>query len=219
MGKIRRLTPKEYEKCGAIWDMQENPELTALWKEELVLGKRLIFVYEENGEFLGEGALVLESDDPDYTIPGQRAYVSRMIVREEYRSRGIGGAILEVLFREAEKRGIKELSIGVNIENEGAQRLYRRKGFTEQIARGEDENGEYVKLLAHLDEPVLEESGIFTCYFAARAALLTAGIFLLASMALGPLRFTNLSIGFGVASAVLSLLGVGFGFASWEEEE
>lgn len=98
MGKIRRLTPKEYEKCGAIWDMQENPELTALWKEELVLGKRLIFVYEENGEFLGEGALVLESDDPDYTIPGQRAYVSRMIVREEYRSRGIGGAILEVLF-------------------------------------------------------------------------------------------------------------------------
>lgn len=219
MGKIRRLTVKEFEKCGTIWDIGQDPERKSRWKEELVLGKRLIFVYEENGEFLGEGALVLESDDPEYTIPGQRAYVSRMVVREEYRSRGIGGAILEVLFREAEKRGIKELSIGVHTDNEGALRLYRRKGFTHQISRGRNENGEYVKLLAHLDEPVLEESGVFTCYFAARAALLTAGIFLLASMALGPLRFTDLSIGFGVASGVLSLLGVGFGFASWEEEE
>lgn len=219
MGKIRKLTPKEYEKCSAIWDMGNNPELAALWKEELVLGKRLIFVYEENGDFLGEGALVLENDDPDYTIPGKRAYVSRMMVREEYRGRGIGGAILEVLFREAEKRGITELSIGVNVENEGALRLYRRKGFTHQIARGKDETGEYVKLLAHLDEPAEEEPGIFTYYFAARACLVAAGIFLLASMALGPLRFTELSIGFGVASGILSLAGLGFGFASWEEEE
>lgn len=219
MGKIRKLTPKEYEKCSAIWDMGNDPELTALWKEELVLGKRLIFVYEENGDFLGEGALVLENGDPDLTLPGKRAYVSRMMVREEYRSRGIGGAILEVLFREAEKRGITELSIRVPVENEGALRLYRRKGFTHQIAREQGETGESVKLLAHLDEPAEEEPGIFTYYFASRACLVAAAIFLLASMALGPLRFAGLSIGFGVASGVLSLAGVGFGFASWEEEE
>ena len=75
-----------------------------------------------------------------------------------------------------------------------------------------------MKLLAHLDDPAVEEPGMFTCYFAARAALVTAGVFLLASMVLGPLRFTALSIGFGIASGILSLAGLGFGFASWEEE-
>ena len=218
MGKIRKLMPKEYEKYDTIWNIGQSPELAALWKQELEQGKRIVFVYEEGGEFLGEGALVLENDDPDYTIPGKRAYVSRMIVREEYRSRGIGGAILEVLFREAEKRGILELSIGVNVENERALRLYRRKGFTHQIFRGRYADGEYVKLLAHLDDTAVEEPGMFTCYFAARAALVTAGVFLLASMVLGPLRFTALSIGFGIASGILSLAGLGFGFASWEEE-
>lgn len=219
MGKIRKLTMKEYERCAEIWDMSENPEQAAEWKHELEQGKRIIFVYEENEELLGEGALVLENSDPDYTIPGKRAYVSHMIVREEYRSRGIGGAILDVIFREAEKLGLTELSIGVNVENEGALRLYRRKGFTHQIFHGRDELGEYVKLLAHLDEPAEEEEGIFTCYFASRAMLIAAGVFLLGCMVLGPLQYLDLSVAFGGASIVLSLSGMVLGFSSWDEEK
>ena len=219
MGKIRKLPLKEYERCAEIWDMSENPEQAAEWKHELELGKRIIFVYEENEALLGEGALVLEKADPDYTIPGKRAYVSHMIVREEYRSRGIGGAILDVIFREAEKLGLTELSIGVNVDNEGALRLYRRKGFTHQIFHGRDELGEYVKLLAHLDEPAQEEGGIFTCYFASRAMLVASAVFLFGSMVLGPLQYTDLSVAFGGASIVLSLSGMVLGFSSWDEEK
>ena len=59
MGKIRKLTEKEYEKYSSLWDGEIRPELIEKWKEELLAGRRIIFLYEENEEILGEAALVL----------------------------------------------------------------------------------------------------------------------------------------------------------------
>ena len=74
-------------------------------------------------------------------------------------------------------------------------------------------------LLARLDEPrEQEEEGVFSYYFASRAMLIAAAVFLLGSMVLGPFRYTELSVAFGAASGILSLAGLGFGFASWDEE-
>ena len=67
------------------------------WREEIVSGKRQVFIYKINGDFIGEGALVIDAGDSDYTIPGRRIYVSRMIVKKEYRNRGIGSEILTFL--------------------------------------------------------------------------------------------------------------------------
>lgn len=69
-------------------------KLTDTWREEIKTGNRLVFVYKINGEFIAEGALVLDTGDPDYTIAGKRVYVSRMIVKKEYRNQGIGSKIL-----------------------------------------------------------------------------------------------------------------------------
>lgn len=68
--KIIKLEPKDYEKCQNIWDMTKNPDRTKKWYGELVSGDRITFVYIENNEFIGEGSLVFENDDLDYTIPG-----------------------------------------------------------------------------------------------------------------------------------------------------
>ena len=62
--------------------MKTQP-LTETWRKEIETGKRLVFIYKINGEFIGEGALVLNAGDPDYTIKNQRIYVSRMIVKKE----------------------------------------------------------------------------------------------------------------------------------------
>lgn len=218
MGKIRKLTEKEYEKYSSLWDGEIRPELIEKWKNELLAGRRIIFLYEENEEILGEAALVLEPPvSEEKTEP--RVSVSRMMVREEYRSRGIGGALIEVLFREAEKMGCTQLTARIPVNNEQALRLYRRKGFDSQQFRGKDESGDYVVLLARLDEPrEQEEEGVFSYYFASRAMLIAAAVFLLGSMVLGPFRYTELSVAFGAASGILSLAGLGFGFASWDEE-
>lgn len=147
---IIELDPKDYIKCNSIWDMSGNPEKAKRWYDDLISGNRVIFVYIENGEFAGEGSLVFEKHDPDYTIPKKRIYLSRLIVKRECRNRGIGGMIIDHLVHYAKNIGYEEISLGVDIDNEPARHLYEKKGFTTVIFHGVDEQGEYVKLVKKL---------------------------------------------------------------------
>jgi len=147
--KIIKLQPEDYKKCSNIWDMTKQPN-TQKWFNELVSGNRIVFVYTRNTEFIGEGALVFENGDADYTIPRQRVYLSRMIVKKEYRNQGIGSIIIEYIIAYAKQCGYQEMSLGVDIDNYNARHLYEKKGFTNVIFEGEDEAGKYVKLLKNL---------------------------------------------------------------------
>ncbi len=146
---IEKLKPEEYHKCSNIWNMKSQP-LAEKWYEEIIAGTRLVYIYKINGEFIGEGALVTDADDPDYTIKGKRIYVSRMIVKKEYRNRGIGGEILTFLIEKAKESGYSEMTIGVDKDNENALHLYRKFGFTHTLFDGADENGEYLKLMKRI---------------------------------------------------------------------
>ena len=147
--KIEPLRLEDYHKCSNIWNMKAQP-LTEKWREEIASGNRNVFIYKINGEFIGEGALVLDTGDPDYTISGQRVYVSRMIVKKEYRNRGIGSEILEFLINKATELGFVEMTIGVDKDNENAMHLYRKYGFTEVLFDGADKDGEYYKLMKRI---------------------------------------------------------------------
>ena len=148
--KIQKLTPQDYHKCGNIWDMSKHPERAKHWHDELISGNRAIFVYIENGEYLGEISMVFDSGDPDYTIAHKRVYLSRMIVKPELRNRGIGSNMIDFLTEYAKQLGYKEMSLGVDIINIGARWLYEKKGFTTIVFIGEDECGKYVKLVKTL---------------------------------------------------------------------
>ena len=146
---IKPLNIDEYSKCSNIWNMKTQP-LADKWLEEIKNGNRLVYIYKINGEFIGEGALVLDAGDADYTIPNKRVYVSRMIVKKEYRNRGIGSTILEFLINKAKAMGFSEMTIGVDKDNTNALHLYRKYGFTEVLFDGTDENGEYLKLMKRI---------------------------------------------------------------------
>ena len=148
--KMILLEPKDYQKCNDIWDMYRNPEQTQKWLDEIVSGNRLVFVCVENNKYIGEGALVFENGDRDYTIPGHRVYLSRMIVKHDRRNQGIGSFILDFLFQKAKQLGFSEMALGVDKINSVARYLYKKKGFNTVIFDGEDEHGEFVKLLKYL---------------------------------------------------------------------
>ncbi|MFC7686647.1 GNAT family N-acetyltransferase [Ureibacillus sp. GCM10028918] len=154
--KIKKLNPEEYNKCINIWDMDKHKNMAKMFYEELVSGNRITFIYLENNEFIGEGSLVFKNNDPDYTIPNKRIYLSRMIVKEEYRNRGIGGIILDYLIDYAEQLGYEEITLGVDTDNFNARHLYEKKGFTNVLFIGEDEHGEYVKLLKNLNKSKMQ---------------------------------------------------------------
>ncbi len=146
---IEPLEIEDYKKCSNIWNMQSQP-LAEKWLEEIKNGNRMVFIYKINGEFIGEGALVFDADDPDYTIHGKRVYVSRMIVKKEYRNRGIGSEILAFLINKAKGMGYSEMTIGVDKDNANALHMYRKFGFTEVLFDGADEDGEYFKLMKRI---------------------------------------------------------------------
>lgn len=120
---------------------------TEPFRKEIETGNRVVYVYKVNGEFIGEIAYVFDMNDSDYTIPNQRIYLSRLIVKPEYRNKGIGGILVDFMIDEIRKMGYKEISIGVDKDNTAALHLYRKKGFTNVIFDGADEYGEYLKLL------------------------------------------------------------------------
>lgn len=147
--KIEPLKPEEYYKCSNIWNMKTQP-FAKKWLDEIKKGNSLVYIYKINGEFIGEGALVSDTGDPDYTIKNQRIYVSRMIVKKEYRNQGIGSEILEFLIKKAKDMGFSEMTIGVDKDNVNALHLYKKYGFTEILFDGADEDGEYFKLMKRI---------------------------------------------------------------------
>ncbi len=146
---IEKLNIKDYKKCNNIWNMKKC-EFTEKFRKEIEDGNRVVFIYKINDEFIGEIAYVLDMNDADYTIPNQRIYISRLIVKKEYRNQGIGGILIDYVLEEIKKLGYKESTIGVDKDNIAALHLYQKKGFTNILFDGKDEYGEFYKLMKEM---------------------------------------------------------------------
>lgn len=144
------LDPVNFHKCGNIWNMERQAILANQFYNELVAGNRITYVYQAGDEYLGEISLVFEMNDPDYTIAGKRIYISRLIVKPSERRRGIGRALVDYAIDRAKYMSYSEMSIGVDLDNYSAMKLYVDAGFNQIIFIGEDDLGKFVKLLKHI---------------------------------------------------------------------
>lgn len=148
--EIIKLDIDDYQKCSNIWNMQRQSELAEKFYNELITGNRTTYICKINGEFIGEISLVKNMNDSDYTIPNQRIYISRLIVKYEYRRQGIGRKLVDFITEEAKSQGYIEMSIGVDLDNYPALKLYMEAGFDKVIYIGEDDQGKYFKLLKEI---------------------------------------------------------------------
>ena len=148
--QIEKLDPKDFKRCGNIWDMEKNAGLADRFYRELSDGNRVTYVYMEGDDFVGEVSIVFDMDDPDYTVEGRRVYMSRLIVKREWRRRGIGRKLVDFAVDRAGELGYNEITVGVDIDNYAALRLYVEAGFDSIVYVGEDEGGRFLKLLRRL---------------------------------------------------------------------
>ena len=149
MGKshVIRLKIEDYAKCANIWDMERDRALAERFYRELCNGNRITYVWEADGAFLGEISLRLHMDEPGYTEAGRRIYLSRLIVKPEYQRRGIGRALTRHVVARARDLGYREMSLGVDLGNYSAVRLYVSEGFDRILEVTEDQYGPYLKLI------------------------------------------------------------------------
>lgn len=147
---IIELKAEDFNKCSAIWDVEKQPALAEQFYRELVSGDRRTFLYTEDDHDIAEISLVYHTNDPDYTILGQRAYVSHLIVKREHRKKGIGRQLVDHICKIAAEEGYRELSVGVDLDNDPAMKLYREAGFNKIMKVDEDQQGAYIKLMKTL---------------------------------------------------------------------
>ena len=57
------------------------------------------------------------------------ADIMNVSVKEEYRRKGLALNLLEALFEEGKKRGVKDFTLEVRENNHAARNLYEKKGF------------------------------------------------------------------------------------------
>lgn len=150
MDKIIELEINNFEKCNNIWNMDKNIDHKNKIYNDLVSGNRKTFVYVKDNEYIAEASLVFNKADEDYTIPNVRIYLSRVIVKKDFRGKGYGKKLMNYIIDYAKNNNYKEMSLGVDLDNYIAFKLYVDLGFTKIQYIGEDENGKYVKLIKNL---------------------------------------------------------------------
>lgn len=150
MEKIIELDIKNFEKCNNIWNMDKNKEHKDKIYNELLNKNRKTFVYVKDDKYIAEASLVFDKEDEDYTIPGKRIYLSRIVVKKDFRGKGYGKKLMNNIIEYAKKENYEEMSLGVNLDNYIAFKLYVDLGFTKIQYIGEDSDGKYVKLIKKL---------------------------------------------------------------------
>lgn len=149
--EIIKLELEDFGKCDSIWDLKENEEFTQNIYDELKSGNRLTFIYKDKKSkaFLGEISIVFNKEKL-YTIKNTRIYLSRLIVKDTCRKKGIGTILCNYILEYCKNLGYKEMTLGVNLDNYGAIKLYHKLGFKEILLVDKDEYGEYIVLLKKL---------------------------------------------------------------------
>jgi ribosomal-protein-alanine N-acetyltransferase len=102
----------------------EDPWSAELFWSELASAGRYYLVAEDPavpGVIIGYAGLLAGTADAD---------VQTIAVRRPYWGTGVGPRLLEALLDESARRGCDRVLLEVRVDNERAQALYRRYGFT-----------------------------------------------------------------------------------------
>lgn len=143
---IEKLQLEEYDKSNNVWDMKSCP-FTQQFKEQIACGNRESYLMKHNDKYIASCDLV--TDYEEYTEKDVKIYLSRLIVKKEYRNKGIGQGLLKYMINLCKEKGYKQITVGVDTDNSNALHIYKKFGF-EIYETAIDEYGEYYKMILTL---------------------------------------------------------------------
>ncbi|MCR4818413.1 MAG: GNAT family N-acetyltransferase [Fretibacterium sp.] len=123
---IRNMIPEDYDEVYALWRSCPEMELNSLDDSRegvlrfLKRNPDTAFVAEEEG--CVAGVLLAGSD-------GRRGYIYHAGVRQEFRGRGIGKALVEAALEKLRAMGITKVGLLVFRDNDAGSRFWEARGF------------------------------------------------------------------------------------------
>lgn len=144
---IEQLNITNYEKSNNVWNMESCP-FTKQFKEQIACGNREPYLMKYNNKYIASCDLVYNYGE--YTDI-KKVYLSRLIVKKEYRNKGIGQELLKHMIALCKEKGYQQITVGVDVDNKNAVYIYKKFGF-EIYETDYDENGKYYKMILTLDK-------------------------------------------------------------------
>jgi ribosomal protein S18 acetylase RimI-like enzyme len=120
------------------------PVRSASYRTWLAEDPRSFLLLARNGDALvGYAVVRVMEPGPELTdswrVPETVAEIETMLVTADARDAGVGSRLLDEIDSELERLGVGEVMVGLMPGNDGAQRLYERRGFRPRwllLARG-----------------------------------------------------------------------------------
>jgi ribosomal protein S18 acetylase RimI-like enzyme len=117
---------------------------SASYREWLADPRSFVLLARAGDRLVGYALVRVMEAGPDlvdsWRVPDVIAEIETMLVTAEVRRAGLGSRLLDEIDAELERQGITEVIVGLMPGNDGAQRLYERRGFRRRwlvLARGE----------------------------------------------------------------------------------
>ena len=136
--QLAEIRKKQIQDEGQKPDTDMDEDLRRFFNDKMSSGELIEWVVEtEEGEegpdspvrIIATGAVMFMDYPPAFTNPtGRKGYVCNMYTADEYRGRGIAGALMEKLEDEARRRGLTKLVLHASKMGRIA---YAKNGFEE----------------------------------------------------------------------------------------
>lgn len=118
---VRQMQPEDVPQVAEIEkNTFSEPWSEASFSDTLNREDTLYLVAEKENEILGYCGLWQSLDEGE---------IPNVAVKESYRRRGVGEALLRALFLQGEQKGITAYTLEVRAGNDGARCLYEKLGF------------------------------------------------------------------------------------------
>ncbi|MGN0532029.1 MAG: GNAT family N-acetyltransferase [Eubacterium sp.] len=145
---IEKIGLDEYNKSNSVWDMK-NCSFTEQFKEQIACGNRDAYLMKYKDKYIASCDLVY--DYGEYTKENAKVYLSRLIVKKEYRNKGIGQKLLKYMIALCKEKGYQQITVGVDTDNKNAIHIYKKFGF-KIYETTTDEYGKFYKMILTFDK-------------------------------------------------------------------
>lgn len=136
---VRSITAEDLPLLLKLHTYRDPEQMLFSNTRMLTSGQAKFFCLFRCEKLIGELRAKKWDDDPDFAIPGQRAYLYAFRILPGEQGQGFGTYLMEQVTELLRQEGYREFTVGVEDDNVRARQLYHKLGFTRVLARKEEE--------------------------------------------------------------------------------
>lgn len=136
---VRKITVSELPRLTELFDYNDIDGMLAENTSLIQNGSGDIFILLDGERLLGELHVKYESCDRLEAVKGVRAYLYAYRIHKNFQGMGLGNMLMKTVLEKLAAEGYSEFTIGVEDDNGRALHIYKKFGFSEEIARKYEE--------------------------------------------------------------------------------